>query len=296
MRLIVNADDFGLTRGITDTILETIDGGALNGVSVVPNGEAFEYARAALAGRRKVRVAAHLNLIEGRPAASPTAIPALLKAGRLQNSFQSLWLRYGKASSVERRGLTEQVRAELSAQLRRFSETFGGEAVHVDSHQHVHMVPFVFDTLVDLASAHRIRSIRIPREPPVLPRTIAELGQSLSANAVKHALLNRLSARAIPRLRRAGISHCEYFVGVQFTGSMTESVVARALRRIAGRVRPDQTIEVLFHPGAASRGEESQWADHPRLGSYYFSPWRSKESAVLRSPSFAALIARYDAR
>src|SRR3989344_3721426 len=67
----VCADDFGLSRGITDSILQTVDEGPVTQVSVIPNGEAVEYALAEYRRRSdRLALAVHVNLTEGKPLSS----------------------------------------------------------------------------------------------------------------------------------------------------------------------------------------------------------------------------------
>ena len=67
MRIRVHADDFGVSRGVSDAILQCIDEGPVEGTSIIANGAAFDYAVAALRARPRVAISVHLNLIEGQP-------------------------------------------------------------------------------------------------------------------------------------------------------------------------------------------------------------------------------------
>ena len=65
-RVFINADDIGLSRGVTDTILQVADAGAIDGVSIIATGEAFPYALAELHKRPQIVIALHANLTEGK--------------------------------------------------------------------------------------------------------------------------------------------------------------------------------------------------------------------------------------
>ena len=77
MRILVHADDLGISHGITDSILRCADEGALNSTSVVVNCEASAYALAECGKRPGLRLALHLNLVEGRPLSPPDALDLL---------------------------------------------------------------------------------------------------------------------------------------------------------------------------------------------------------------------------
>ena len=63
MKFIIHADDFGLSRGITDSILDCFDHGALNSTSIY----AFDYAVQEYKKRPGLRMSVHLNLVDGTP-------------------------------------------------------------------------------------------------------------------------------------------------------------------------------------------------------------------------------------
>src|SRR3989440_1982544 len=65
--LVVNADDFGLSPGVTDGILEAHAAGVVSSVSVLVNAPGWEHAVAALRGTESLGVGLHLNLTAGEP-------------------------------------------------------------------------------------------------------------------------------------------------------------------------------------------------------------------------------------
>jgi predicted glycoside hydrolase/deacetylase ChbG (UPF0249 family) len=261
MRLRVHADDFGISRGVTDGILRCIDDGPVTSVSVIPNGAAFDYAMAALRARPQVSVSVHLNLIEGN---------ALTTGKPLRQSFFGVF-----------RADEAALRDELAAQVRRVHETVDPTAtLRLDSHGHLHHVPRVFRIVRELCKTHGA-AMRLVREPLFFAP-----GQTASGVA-KHLLLNRLSARARPKLD--GVPVDDWFIGVLHTGHMSAAVVEAALRRLPN----DAAVEILFHPGSAIAGEERLWADQLDMAAYYFSPDRAAESERLRSPELRAVIAKW---
>src|SRR5204863_8267646 len=76
-RLIVNADDFGFTRGVNAGILRASESGILTSATLMANGDAFgEAVEMALANPR-LGVGCHLVAVGGRPVAPPSEIPSL---------------------------------------------------------------------------------------------------------------------------------------------------------------------------------------------------------------------------
>src|SRR3989344_7238878 len=138
--ITITADDFGLTRGVTDTILETVDKGPVTHVSLIPNGEAVDYAIEEYKKRSEhLTLTAHFNLTEGQ-ALSPVSDVSFLvdSVGNFKYGVIGLWIAYLTAGSKVRSHFREQVRLEIISQLVRIREASGLIEITVNSHQHVH--------------------------------------------------------------------------------------------------------------------------------------------------------------
>jgi predicted glycoside hydrolase/deacetylase ChbG (UPF0249 family) len=296
MRLRVHADDIGASRGVTDGILRCIDEGPVEGTSIVANGAAFDYAVAALRSRPKVGLSVHLNLVEGEPVAPPGELDLLVDAkGFLRHGFLSLWRAHALAPVPTRRRLEAQVRAELRAQARKVRDAVGREVpLRLDSHEHLHHIPFVFRIVADLCRDLPAAGMRLAREPFFVGT--GALRHHTLGGLAKHTLLNALAARHRPALAAHGIARDDWFVGVLLTGRMSPGAVDAALRRIralSGADVANVRVEILFHPGGAAAGEEAIWTRYPRALRAYYSPWRRFESEALRSPEMAACLDRW---
>jgi chitin disaccharide deacetylase len=291
----VHADDIGVSRGVTDEILKCIDEGPVRSVSVLPNGAAFEYAVEALAARPSIAVSAHLNLVEGRPV-SPERLDLLVdRDGFLNNGFLSLWRAHAVSSAARRARLAAQVRTELQAQACKLRAALGpGRPMRLDSHMHLHHIPFVFRIVADLSAELSAAGVRLVHEPFSFGK--ASLRHHTAAGHCKRVLLNALSARHRRELIARGIASDDWFVGALLMGRLSADAVDASLRRISAAARPsaeDVSIEIAFHPALAARGEESIWERYPAIRDYYFSDWRGFESAALRSGEMAACLARW---
>ena len=282
---IVHADDCGLSEGITDAILTCCDTGWLRRTSVVANGAGWDHAVAALRLRPHVGVALHLNLFEGLPLSRPDELDLLVDArGRFNRGFTGLWAQgsTGRASRVR-----AQIRLELRRQIEKFMGAFGDRGpLVIDSHVHYHLVPAVFDELLQLCGEYPVGAIRLPREPLTLAV------RPSMVNVAKHLVLRALSRRAAPVLRKRGIDTTAAFVGVLGTGAMTLAHVRAALDRLR-RDGISGTVEILFHPGRARSDEAWLWNDRPELRAVYLSAERDREADVLRSPALGELLRSY---
>jgi len=149
--VVITADDIGMTRGITDGILRCVDRGAVDSVSLLANGRDFEHAASELRRRPQVRVGVHVNLVEGAPLSAPASVALLVgPCGRFTQSFGSLWLHGLKRRSRQREELAAQIEQETRAQIKAVRAAVGGRPLHIDSHRHVHMIPWVLDIYIRL--------------------------------------------------------------------------------------------------------------------------------------------------
>ena len=156
-RLIMNGDDFGISRGVTDGILLAHRFGFLTSTSLMANMPAAEYALSRLPEAPGLGVGVHLNVCTGRPLLPACEIPSLVGAdGQFlppRALIRKLWLFQVSPSELE---------AEFRAQIQWVKER-GISPAHVDSHHHLHLYPAAVGPFVRAAAAHGIRCSRAPR-------------------------------------------------------------------------------------------------------------------------------------
>jgi predicted glycoside hydrolase/deacetylase ChbG (UPF0249 family) len=244
-RLIVNADDFGLTAGVTQGVLDAHREGIVTSTTLMANGGAFEMAVAASRKAPSLGVGVHLNLSEGPPVSPSFFIPTLVDhRGQLHSTPGRLL----KGILARRVNLAE-VEIELGAQIarvvaRRISPT------HLDGHKHVHVLPGVADIVIRLALEFYIPSVRCPlEEPPGLMETLNRR-RTDRASVLKQYLVGRgVSAfawRFKQKLAKAGLGYPTHFYGLSQTGFLD----IRGIRGVVSRL-PQGTSELMCHPGYA---------------------------------------------
>jgi chitin disaccharide deacetylase len=155
--LIVNADDFGMSHGVTDGILLAHSHGFLTSTSLMANMPAAEYAVAQLARAPALGVGMHLNICDGRPILPASEVPTLVDASGY----------FHKASQMVRRLWRWQVsgrevEAEFRAQIR-WAKVRGVVPTHADSHHHLHLYPAGAVPFARALAAEDIRCARSPR-------------------------------------------------------------------------------------------------------------------------------------
>ncbi len=216
---------------MTAGAIQAHDRGIVRACSVVANGRAFEEAVEILKDRPKLDVGVHLTLVGERPLSPPERVPSLVDGkGAFLKDFRVFTRRYllGRIAAAE-------VEEELRRQIERLEAT-GLPIVHANSHQHLHVLPRIFEIVVRLAEEHRIPFVRVPREPAA---------RGLSPRSLQIGILNRIAKRLIAkRLEVRSIQTVERTVGVLDAGRLTVERLARILEDVEG------STELVCHPGS----------------------------------------------
>ncbi|MFQ5897405.1 MAG: carbohydrate deacetylase [Candidatus Methylomirabilia bacterium] len=125
--LIVNADDFGLTDGVSRGILEAHRRGVVTSTSLLVNRPLDVVLLAQLKASR-LGVGLHVNLTLGAPLSRPSTVPSLVGS-------EGKFIR--DAGQVAARSRPDEIETELRAQLTAFMTLMGRLPTHLDSHHHV---------------------------------------------------------------------------------------------------------------------------------------------------------------
>jgi predicted glycoside hydrolase/deacetylase ChbG (UPF0249 family) len=291
MKVVIHADDLGISPGITDRVIRTHRSGAVRRTSIAANGEAFDQAVAGLRENPGLSWAIHLNLVEGRSLSPREEVDLLVDGkGWFKRDFLGMLLLPILAPRSRAR-LRRQIRSELDAQIGRVTRALEPQSIRLDSHRYVHLLPFVFSVLLERSAAWRVREIRVVNEPLFTRRRgLAGLVDLISPNLAKWLVLRLLSRSCRRKLRNRGIGHPARTLGVLYSGGMGIEVVERGLERIL-RNPPsrDSEVEVLFHPGPADPRDRDCWRERPGQSRFYFSSRRGAETAALLSPELRRL-------
>src|SRR5208283_3177132 len=163
-KLIVNADDFGLTAGVNRGIVEAHNGGVVSSATLMANGSAFEDAVAAARSAPNLSVGCHVVLVDGTPVSPPDAVNTLLaiRSARPDRFYSNLSAFAARAmlGGFDR----DQLVAEITAQIRKIQST-GLRVTHLDTHKHAHIFPEILAALLRAARICGVRAIRNPIVP-----------------------------------------------------------------------------------------------------------------------------------
>lgn len=294
MKLIVTADDFGASHGITDCILQAHKYGAISCASLLVNGFAADYASKKFEINPGLKPSIHLNLFEGRSISAPKDIYLLVdNGGYFRHTFGSLLISYIFSRNQTKTLMRLQIKHEFEQQIQMMG-TFLGEKniAHVDGHQHVHMLPFVFDALM-ACYPNPDAILRIPKELFYFAYLRGGKYHLKIFNFVKCLILNYLSRRAYRIARSKKIICTDYFIGVALSGVMNVQAIGQTLDKIRREGGMDSIVEILFHPGHASPEESKLWKHYPVFRKFYCSPYRIDELREVQSTKMRELVNIY---
>jgi len=233
--LIVNADDYGLTEGVSNGILRAHETGIITSTSILVLGRAFGVAAPRLTSS-SLGIGVHLAVVgEDQPLLPAKHIPSLVDArGRLCPSWRSFVAR-ASLGLIDQRDLEREFRAQLDAVV-----DLDLPITHIDTHQHLHLWPLVGRVVAGLAAEYRIPAIRVPR----------------SASALSGVPIGFLAKRLAATATAQGLAHPAWSAGLDQAGRLHGKRLQEAIRELAGK---GGNAELGCHPGDGRDTSRYQW-------------------------------------
>jgi len=261
--LIVNADDFGRTPGVSDGILRAHLEGIVTTTTVMANvpGAVQAASRARVAAPR-LGLGVHLNLTFGQPVEPAATVRSLVDR---EGHFHPIKALADDPDTLK----LQDVEREWKAQIDRFLST-GATLDHLDSHHHVALLrPDLWDLYLELATSHGC-GVRLswPSEPDAGPLT-----DLFSPGPRRFAELE-----APHRLAAANVSHADHFFGSFYDETATLEHLLELLSAL-----PEGVSELMTHPGVA---------DEALLTSSSYARNREAELQALIDPGLPAVLRR----
>jgi hopanoid biosynthesis associated protein HpnK len=237
-RLVVNADDLGLTDGVNDGIFDAHDRGVLTSASVFANARATGDALARALQRPSLGVGCHLTVVDGQPTLPPARVPSLIED---DGRFRQSWKPFIVSCLLGRISLRE-VEQELTAQIDRIRSA-GLTLTHLDAHKHVHAYPPIFAIVTRLAERFRIPVVRVPFERRSSLHGDTTQRRTARSQALMNAAMLPWAWRDYREAARAGI-RSPRFIGRTHTGVLSAQAVTAMVKAL-----PPGVTELMVHPG-----------------------------------------------
>ena len=237
-RLIVNADDFGLTSGVNRAIIEGNRSGIVTSATLMANAQATESAIDLAVALPSLKTGCHVVLIDGVPLAAN--LQSLTNGSpRFRTSLKQF-----AVAAVRGQIAADETQREAEAQIQKI-QSRGITLTHLDSHKHTHMFPHVLRPLLRAAKACGIRAVRNPFEPLRSWPTAMVLGSpGLWLRSAGVMTFQMFAAEFRRGVREEGIVTTDGTVGIAVTGMLDQQRLLRILEAL-----PDGTWELVCHPG-----------------------------------------------
>ena len=264
-KLIVTADDFGLTHSINEGVLMAAREGIVTNINLIPTGTAADDAIAIIKYDKIPEIGVHLALTETRPITSTRLISSIIDGGGLFPRTRFKFLKRFFSGHID----IEHVKIELKSQIDRAANS-GAKITNLSSHEHLHMIPEIFAVLTGLAKEYGIRYIRVLRKESYMPAVSLKKIFRSAVVAYFEPSMDKL-------LKRSSLNTTDNFMGFLDSGAIREDVLLRML----GGIKEGVT-ELVSHPG---------FLDPEILDHYRFHINCEEELYALTSPKVKKSIA-----
>ena len=266
-KVIFNADDFGISKGVNAAIYKAYHEGILNSASLMVN---QKYAKEAIELHKNMpnlKLGLHINLTNEYPAAEKDKIPLLVDSnGKFKNGFLKLFL----LSMFKPKEFKQQVKTETEAQILKALK-MGVNPTHIDSHRHVHMIPSVFRVFRELMLQYNIKKTRVINE---------NIFMTLKTNKDKSYLFDGGFIKYFLLLFFYMINSCKsstYFYTMLYTCKLSKDKFKEV-----HIPKGYENIEVMIHPSIPQIDEEFK---EDIFDENVVSDWRKKELETLLDKS-----------
>lgn len=259
--LIINADDFGLTKEVNGAVQIAATQGILTSTSLLATGYAFEEAVQMAVGIPQLGIGIHTALVGGmKPIAGADAVPSLVDENGCLLADYTTFIQRDLAGKID----YNEVYRELDAQFAKIcSQSLS--ITHADGHQHLHIWPKVLPIVVTLCHKYHIRAIRIPQESIAYGKHLVAWKRFIGKSG-----LSLLAGRARRYVAHHGIHTTDYFWGMMDGGHLSEKKILTMISRMS-----EGTHELMCHPATSDTNMQE------RFGWNY---WWTSELEALLSP------------
>lgn len=263
-KIIINADDLGLSEGVNQGILKAYQEGFLNHASLMANTDYFEQAVEEIIPHcPNLHVGVHLNLTCAKALYSNNI---LTKKGVLKNSFFTLLLKR-KSKKV-----LDSLKNEIECQILKIKET-GIAISHIDGHEHVHVIPSINRIVQAAAVRHGIGRVREINES-FSTSFKYNLRTASFANVAKFFLLKFLTFFNKNKNTVA-------FYSILNTCEINAENLFNYLENANGK-----KVEIMLHPSIVALDQDLKNLDQ-RFIDFLHSEFRTQELELCFNPKFA---------
>lgn len=257
-KIHIHADDFGRSKLISQNILKCINYRNISSVSVLV-GFDEKYFNNII--KKKVNIKLHINLTE---------VYKNFLINQSYTFFELLFLQLHPNFSHHKKIIIDQI----ETQIQYFKKKFKKKKIKIDSHEHIHIIPWINKILIDMKKKHKIIEIRNPSEGYYFVGLKYFINFTYLTNLLKLTLIKFLNFFN-------NIDKTNDFTGLNYTGIQNVETIKKGINL---NISSEKNIEVLIHPGYTNMQEEKKF--NKKYFKYYSSSERLKEYKIVSSKNF----------
>ena len=238
VKLIFNADDFGISQGVNEAIFKAHTQGVLNSTSIMITLKYVPQALELAKQMPNLNIGLHANLTNENSVLSKNEIPLLLNEnGKFKHGFVNLAI----LSLLHPKELKKQAKKEIKAQIEK-ARGCGIQITHLDSHRHIHMIPAIFKACMELCEEYNIPRLRFVNENPITTiKQTASKEWITDGGLIKNVVL--VSCAIINKIL-FGFKSDTYFYSIVNTCKITRDKLKSY--KVPGSYN---SVEIGIHPG-----------------------------------------------
>jgi len=279
-KLIISCDDLGISKEVNLGIKDCLQKKAATSTSIIANGKFYDHAlENVVTTNTQSGYGLHLNLTEGK-ALNKNSIDILCDKN---NDFKISALNFFLLNLYGvNNNLKKAVYEELKSQIQKVLKD-GIKLSHLDSHEHIHHAPWIFNIIADLGKEFKINKIRFVNEKIILKNYFKNFFYKVkSLNYFKHLLISTYKIRI-----KNDLLSPDYFFGILNSGNIKKDEFFYFLKKI----QPNTTIELCIHPANQTESEDASNLEQ-KYRNFYSNKNRTYEKFFLFSDEFSDFIKR----
>ena len=246
--IFFHADDYGRSKQISKKILNCLKYGHLNSVSIIVNQDQNSLHK--IKKIKNIKKKLHLNLTE---------LKNLKKYSPLSNlSFiKLLFLKKNRKVIFE----------EINSQIKRFVKIYKPKKLIIDGHEHVHLIPWIYNYLIKNSKKLNLFEIREMNERLIFSRVSLFFNPKYIRNLIAWIILKICSF-----FSKKNNKSSPKFFGLIHTGMQNEQTIIEEIKFLKNK--NFKSSEILIHPGYTNIKEKKMFKNN------YFDFYRSKKRKV----------------
>lgn len=246
LKIIVNADDFGASKGTNKAIIQGSTSGIINSTSIMINIFNVDDEDKNFLSNTNIDLGLHLNLTNEYAVSNKEDIDLLVdKNGKFKNGFVKLFL----LSLIHPIKFKKQVKLETRAQIEKY-KNLNIKLLHIDGHRHIHAIPSIFSIIKKLSKEYNIDRIRIINENIFYTMKYnKDYSFLFDGGFIKYCVLKFFSI----------INHYKtntYFFSILYTGKIFEDKVLKI--KVPKKY---ESLEIMVHPNIVGIDKENEVFD-----------------------------------